>query len=157
MLVWMSRSTREDSLYETIAAFLRRYGLWIALLAPLAIISIVPMGQAGVLLVVLTYLGEAIVYAAARGRRLGTRKGPGAALQALWSMFAILLIVGGLLARPGSDNPAPIVAIVVGVAIVGWIWTRVARASGESSVAFLGRMGRLILETVRRAITSGGP
>ena len=123
----------------------------------LALISIVPMGQAGVLLVVLIYLGEAIVYAAVRSRRLGRRKGPGPALQALWGMFAILLIVGGLLARPGSDNPAPLVAIVIGAVIAVWIWTRVARASGESSSAFLARIGRQIVETVRRAITLGGP
>jgi hypothetical protein len=157
MLDRMPSSSREDSLYEAIAAFLRRYGLWIALLAPLALISIVPMGQAGVLLVVLIYLGEAIVYAAVRNRRLGRRKGPNPALQALWGVFAILLIVGGLLARPGSDNPVPIGAIVIGLVIAGWIWTRVARASGENSIAFLARIGREILEAVRRAITLGGP
>ena len=153
----MPSSSREDSLYETIAAILRRYGLWIALIAPLVLISIVPMGQAGVLLVVLIYLGEAIVYAAVRSRRSGTRKGPGATLQALWGLFAILLIVGGLLTLPGSDNPAPLGAIVIGVIIAGWIWARVARASGESSIEFLARIGRLIVETVKRAIISGGP
>ena len=146
-----------ESLYATIAAFQRRYGLWIALLAPLAIIWIVPMGQAGVLLAVLIYLGEAIVYAAVRSRRIGTRKGPGPALQALWGLFAILLIVGGLLARPGSDDPAPIVAIVIGLLIAGWVWARVARASGESTLVFLARIGRLIVETIKRAIVSGGP
>jgi hypothetical protein len=157
MLVRMPRSNLEDSVYATIVAFQRRYGLWIALLAPLALISIVPMGQAGVLLVVLIYLGEAIVYAGVRSRRSGTRKGPGAALQALWGLFAILLIVGGLLAVPGSDNPAPIGGIVIGVIIAGWIWARVARASGESSIEFLARIGRLIVEAVKRAIISGGP
>jgi hypothetical protein len=153
----MPNSDREDSMYATLAAFLRRYGVWIALLAPLAFISIVPMGSAGVLLVVLVYLGEAIVYAAARSRRVGTRTGPGPALQALWGFLAIVLIVGGLLARPGIDNPAPIGAVVIGVAIAVRVWARVARASGESSIEFLTRIGRLIVETLRRAITSGGP
>ena len=152
----MPNSDREDSTYATIGAFLRRYVVHIALLAPLALISVVPMGPAGVLLVVLIYLGEAIVYAAVRSRRLGTRKGPGPALQALWGLFAILLIVGGLLARPGPANPAPIVAIVIGVLIAGWVWARVARASGESTLVFLARIGRQIVETVKRAITSGG-
>ena len=151
----MPNSDREDSAYATIAAFLRRYGLWIALLAPLAIISIVPLGEASVLFVVVIYLGEAIVYAAVRRRRLGTSKGPGPALQALWAVLAMLLIIGGLLARPGPDDPAAVAAIVIGVVIAGWIWTRVARASGESSIAFLARIGRQIVEAVRRAITSG--
>jgi hypothetical protein len=153
----MPNSDREDSISTTLAAIIRRYGVWIALLAPFALISVVPMGPAGVLLVVLIYLGEAIVYAAVRRRRVGTRKGPGPALQALWGFLAIVLIVGGLLARPGTDNPAAIGAVVIGVVIAVWVWARVARASGESSIEFLGRIGRQIVETVRRAIASGGP
>ena len=108
-------------------------------------------------LVAVTYLGEAIVYAAVRSRRVGTRKGPGPALQALWVVFAALLILGGLFALSASGAPAALVAIAIGVIIVGWVWTRVARASGESTLVFLARIGRQIVETVRRAITSGGP
>ena len=147
----------EDSVYARIAAIQRRYGLWIALLAPLALISLVPMGQAGVLLVVLIYLGEAIAYVAVRRRRMGTRKGPGPALQALWVVAAALLILGGLFALSASGSPAGIVAIAIGVTIVVWVWARVARASGESTRVFLARMGRLIVETIKRAIVSGGP
>ena len=146
----------EDRAYATIAGNVRRYGPWIALLAPFALISIVPMGQAGVLLVVLIYLLEAIAYAAVRSRRLGSHRGPGPALQALWAILAIVLIVGGLLARPGSDDLAPVAAIVIGLVIAAWIWRRVARASGESSIVFLARIGRQIVETVKRAIMSGG-
>ena len=153
----MNEPSREDSVYAAIARLLHRYGLWIALLAPFALISIIPIGQAGILLVVVIYLGEAVAYAAARSRRIGRRAGPGPALQALWGVVAAALIIGGLLAFGGSGGPAGLVAVVIGLLIAGWLWTRVARASGESTIVFLARIGRQIAEAVRRAIVSGGP
>src|SRR4051812_22160349 len=102
----MHEPSREESAYATIARFLRRYSIYIAMLAPFALISVIPMGQAGVLVVVLIYLGEAIVYAATERRRQGTRRGPGPALQALWGVLAILLVIGGLAVFGGSGDPA---------------------------------------------------
>jgi hypothetical protein len=146
------RPSREDVVYGTIAAYLRRYAAWIVVLAPLALISLVPMGPAGVLVVMVIYLNEAIVYAAVRRRRQGIRKGPGPALQALWAVLATLLIIGGLVGLSASGAIAAVIAIVIGMLIVGWVWARVARASGESTPVFVARIGRQILQAAGRAI-----
>ena len=151
------KPSREDAVYEVVAASVRRYGFAIALVAPFLLISLVPMGEAGVLLVVLIYLGEAIVYAALRSKRMGRGAGPGPALQALWVILAVLLILGGLFALSGTGSPAATVGIAIGVLIVVWVWARVARASGESTLAFFARIGRQIVETIKRAIVSDGP
>jgi cytochrome c-type biogenesis protein CcmH/NrfF len=44
--------SREDAAYATVFAFLRRYGWWIALIAPFVLISLVPMWGAPVLFLV---------------------------------------------------------------------------------------------------------
>ena len=55
---------REEAFYEAAAAFLRRNGFLIAVFAPVAVVSVVPAGTMGPLIILLAYLGEAIVYAA---------------------------------------------------------------------------------------------
>jgi hypothetical protein len=60
-----------DAVNSRILAFQGRYGVAIALAAPLVVISIVPMGQAGVAVAALIYLGEAVVFAVKRTRPRG--------------------------------------------------------------------------------------
>jgi hypothetical protein len=49
------------------------------------------------------------------------------------------------------------VGIAIGALIVALVGARVARASGESTLVFFARIGRQIVESIRRAIVSGGP
>jgi hypothetical protein len=147
-----NKHSREDAVYGTMAAFLRRHGFLIAAAAPLVLITLVPMGPASVLVVVLIYLGEAIVYAAVQRRRRGLRSGPGPALQALWVVFASCLIIAGLVGLSASGDPVALVAIALGLGIVAWLWSRVARASGEDSRVFVARIGRGVLAAVAAAV-----
>jgi hypothetical protein len=61
-----SKPNWQDALDSRILALQGRSGMAIALAAPLVVISIAPMGQAGVLVAALMYLGEAIVFAVRR-------------------------------------------------------------------------------------------
>jgi hypothetical protein len=60
--------TREDSAYAYLFAFLKRYGFFIAVATPILVLSPFVKGEGFVLLVALAWLGEAVVYAAARRR-----------------------------------------------------------------------------------------
>jgi hypothetical protein len=154
--------SREEAIYSIVFAFLKRHGFAIALIAPLGLISLVPMGSAGVLVVLVIYLGEAIVYSAIqrKGRSApsdGIRSGPGPGLQALYVVLAALLIIGGLFGLGASDPStsfAPIIAISLGVAIVAWVWYRIARGSREHTLIFLGRTGGILARTLAAAAAS---
>jgi hypothetical protein len=61
----------EEVIYAVAVALFSRHGFAMALLAPLVIISLIPMGPVGVLLVVVIYLVEAIVYVAIQRHRRG--------------------------------------------------------------------------------------
>jgi hypothetical protein len=137
--------TGEDAVYASLFAFVRKNAFLIALIAPPLLLSLLVKGEGVVLLVMLAYLGEAIVYAAVRRRRTGVRSGPGPALQALWVGLASLLIVGGLFGFAASGAAAGLVALALGIGIVAWMWSRVARASGEDSRVFVARIGRTIV------------
>ena len=140
---------REEAFYEAATAFLKRYGFMIAIAAPVVFISLVPVGAAAPLIILLTYLGEAIVYSAIQRVRRGdppgrgVRSAPGPGLQVLYGLLATLLILGGIVGL-GSAGPSPpilpILAISLGIGIVAWVWHRVARASGERSSTFVARM-----------------
>ncbi|MEP6639393.1 MAG: hypothetical protein ABJC39_08595 [Chloroflexota bacterium] len=137
------RPTREDAVDASLFAFLKRYGLFIAIGAPLIILSPVVKGGVFVLVVALMWLGEAIVYAAVRRRGRGVRSDPAPALQALWIVFAVLAILGGLFGL-AVGQPAAILAFALGAMIVAWVWRRVARASGEDSRDFVARIAGTI-------------
>ncbi len=143
------RPSREEAFYESAAAFLKQHGFLIALLAPIVFISLAPVGSAAPLLILVTYLGEAIVYAAIqrlrRGDPLGrgVRSGPGPGLQTLYGVLAALLIIGGIIGLGSSGESPPILAILalsLGIGLVAWVWHRVARASGENSATFVARI-----------------
>jgi hypothetical protein len=70
------KPTREDVAYARLFALLRRYGFFIAVAAPLLLLSPFVTGGAFILLVALIGLGEAIVYASMQRRRRGVRSGP---------------------------------------------------------------------------------
>jgi hypothetical protein len=137
--------SREEAFYEAATAFLKRYGFMIAIAAPVVFVSLVPVGAAAPLVILVAYLGEAIIYSAirraGRGRETGrgVRSGPGPGLQVLYGLLATLLIIGGIFGL-GSASPSPpilpILAISLGIGIVAWVWQRVARASGEHSSTF---------------------
>jgi hypothetical protein len=148
------KPTREDSAYASRFGFLRRNGFLIALVAPLFLLSLVVKGPEFILLVAVIWLGEAIVYAAVQRRRRGVRAGPGPTLQALWVVLASLLFIGGLVGLAASGEPASIVAIALGVGIATWMWSRVARSSGEDSRMFVARIGRTIFVAGATAIGS---
>ena len=153
--------TREEAFYEAATAFLKRYGFMIAIAAPIVFISLVPVGSAAPLVILLTYLGEAIVYSAIQRVRRGdppgrgVRSGPGPGLQALYALLATLLIVGGLfgLGSAGRSPPIlPILALSLGIGIVAWVWHRVSRASGERSSTFVARVAGTMGRAGRAAV-----
>jgi hypothetical protein len=143
--------TREDTVYAGLFALIRRYGFFIAIVAPLLLVSPFVKGEAFVLVVATIWLVEAIVYAGALRRSRGIRSGPGPALQALWVVFAVLLITGGLFGIAASGSPVAFGAVALGLGIVSWVWRRVARASGDDSRAFASRIGRTIATAARDA------
>lgn len=137
------RQTREDAVYASLFAFLKRYGFFIAVVAPPFLLTPVVEGPAFVLIVATIWLGEAIVYAAVRRKAQGARSGPAPFLQALWIVFAVLAILGGLFGL-GAGQPAAVLAVALGLVIVAWVWRRVARASGEDSRVFVARIAGTI-------------
>jgi hypothetical protein len=153
--------SREEAFYEAAAAFLKRHGFLIAVFAPVVFVSLVPVGAAAPLIILLAYLGEAIVYAAIQragrgdpaGR--GVRSGPGPGLQALHGLLAALLIIGGIFGLgSASDSPPflPILALSLGIGILAWVWRRVARASGEHTSMFVTRLAGTAGQAGRSAI-----
>jgi hypothetical protein len=118
-------------------------------------VSLLPVGAAAPLIILLTYLGEAIVYGVIQRVRRGdpsgrgVRSGPGPGLQTLYGLLAALLIIGGIFGLGSAGESPPILAILallLGIGIVAWVWHRVSRASGERSSIFVtriaGTMGR---------------
>jgi hypothetical protein len=61
----------EEVIYAVAVAVFSRHGFAMAMLAPLVIISLIPVGPGGALFVVGIYLVEAIVYAAIQRHRRG--------------------------------------------------------------------------------------
>ena len=61
--------TREDAVYAAIFAFLRKNSVLIAFVAPFVVISLLPVGPVGIVLVPIVWLFEAIGYAAVQRRR----------------------------------------------------------------------------------------
>jgi hypothetical protein len=107
--------TREEAFYAAATAFLKQHGFLIAVAAPVVFVSLLPVGTAAPLIILLAYLGEAIVYGAIRragrgdppGR--GVRSAPGPGLQALYGLLATILIIGGMfgIASPGELTADP--------------------------------------------------
>jgi uncharacterized membrane protein len=143
---------REDVLYTRLFSYLKQNGVVIALAAPVVLVWILPIGPAGVLVVPLIYLGEAIVYAAAQRKRRGVRPGPGAGLQALWRLLASLLILGGGFGFVATGEPVAAFAVALGVGILMLIWSRTTRVTGDDTTAFAGRMMRLVGAAILTAI-----
>jgi hypothetical protein len=84
--------TREDAVYARLFAFLTRYGFFIAIAAPLLLLSPFVTGGAFILLVALIWLGEAIVYASVQRRRRGVRSGADVIL-----VVTAIVVTAGLL------------------------------------------------------------
>jgi len=153
--------TREEAFYAAATAFLRRHGFLIAVAAPVVFVSLLPVGTAAPLIVLLAYLGEAIVYGAIRRARRGdppgrgVRSAPGPGLQALYGLLATILIIGGIFGIGSGGDAPPILAILalaLGIGVVAWVWNRVSRASGERTSAFVGRLAETTRTAGRSAI-----
>jgi len=153
--------SREEAFYLAATAFLKRHGFLIALVAPVVFVSLVPAGAAAPLIILLTYLGEAIVYAAIQRVRRGdppgrgVRSAPGPGLQALYGLLAALLIIGGIFGLGSGGGSPPILAVLalsLGIGLVAWVWQRVARASGENSASFVARIAGTMGRAGRSAV-----
>lgn len=153
--------SREEAFYAAATAFLKRNGFLIAVAAPVVFVSLVPAGTAAPLIILLAYLGEAIVYGAIKragrgdppGR--GIRSGPGPGLQALYGLLATILIIGGIFGLGSAGDSPPILAllaIALGIGIVAWVWRRVSRASGEHTSVFVARLAGTTGQAGRSAI-----
>ena len=73
------RLSRQDEFLDAVAAFLQRNAFGIALIVPVVFIAVVPIGSASVLVLLVIYLGEAILYAVMRrgdGAGRGVHSGP---------------------------------------------------------------------------------
>ena len=97
------RHTREDATYAVVVEFLRRNAFRIARLAPLGWALLLPTGAPWAVFIVLSYLGEAIVY-----RLLA---GPGAHLFEARDVRLVLilgaLVFVALMQLVGYMPPAP--------------------------------------------------
>jgi hypothetical protein len=135
-------TSREDAFYADVVSFVRRHSFMIALIAPLVLLWLFPMGSGGVLLILVIYLGEAIAYGAMQRVRRGRYPGPAPREDPL----AFVARVGGTLARVGLATLvtlvastiavaiglpgviALLVAVSVGMVLVAWILTRMLRS-----------------------------
>jgi hypothetical protein len=151
----------EEVVYAVAVALFSRHGFAMAMLAPLAVIALIPMRSGGVLVVVVIYLVEAIAYAAIQRRRRSVPEGwsdprrpggrpghrriiPGPFVMAMSGLLAAALVTAGLLSSSASDGSAPVVLILtvsIALGLVASVWHRAARESNENSARFLGRIG----------------
>jgi hypothetical protein len=142
------RPSRQDAFFDSFAEFLQRNAIGIALIAPVVLVSQIPIGgSAQVLALLVIYLGEAILYAFMRRGAPAGRGVPGPGLQFLYGVLAMFIIVGGLAGLAASRDSLPIVpilVIVLGVGIIVWVGYRVSRASRERPAAVVGRMAGIV-------------
>ena len=140
------RPTREDALYESLFGFLRKYGFFIAVVAPL-VAGVVgrpgprrrPAGGAH-----LAGRGDRVCRACA-GAVEASGRVQGRPSRRCGSFSPRCSSSVALFGFAASGAPAALGAIPLGVGIVAWVWSRVARAAGEDTRVFVTRVAGTIL------------
>ena len=150
--------SRMDAFFDSLGEFLRKNAFAIALIAPFVVIAVLPIGSAAVLVLLVIYLAEAMLYVfMRRGHRDGPRdrSGPGVGVQVLSGVLATIFILGGIAGLWSSSEGVPLVpilAIGLGIGIIALVWNRVSRASGDRTTALAGRMAGIVGEAGESAI-----